>query len=484
MIDALKPYPAMKGSGGAWLGQVPAHWDVRQLGQFGTFSKGSGGNKEDEVSAGVPCIRYGDLYTTHKFFIRRSRSFVSCKRAKEYTPITYGDVLFAASGETVEEIGKSAVNLLRSEACCGGDVILFRSKREVEPRYMGYATDCLPATIQKATMGRGITVIHIYADQLKRLSLALPPLPEQAAIVRFLDHADRRIRRYIRAKEKLIALLEEQKQAIIHQAVTGRIDVRTGQPYPAYKPSGVEWLGDVPAHWEVRRVKSLSIVKRGASPRPIGDSRYFDTDGEFAWVRIADVTASDKYLEETTQRLSRLGQSLSVELNPGALFLSIAGSVGKPIVTNIKCCIHDGFVYFPQFSGNTEFLYRIFSCKGPFARLGKLGTQLNLNTDTVGAICLGWPSSSEQEDIVNFLSDTTGSIDLAIASARRKMNLLREYRTRLIADVVTGKLDVREAAAALPEVDPLAADDEADAPFDAGAAPAFNDDQEVAEAMV
>ena len=84
---------------------------------------------------------------------------------------------------------------------------------------------------------------------------ALPPLSEQTAIVRFLDHADRRIQRYIRAKQKLIALLEEQKQAIIHQAVTGQIDVRTGQPYPAYKPSGVEWLGEVPAHWEVIQLR-------------------------------------------------------------------------------------------------------------------------------------------------------------------------------------------------------------------------------------
>ena len=79
----------------------------------------------------------------------------------------------------------------------------------------------------------------------------LPPLPEQTAIVRFLDHADRRIRRYLRAKEKLIALLEEQKQALIQQAVTGQIDVRTGRPYPSYKDSGVEWLGEVPEHWEV-----------------------------------------------------------------------------------------------------------------------------------------------------------------------------------------------------------------------------------------
>ena len=98
---------------------------------------------------------------------------------------------------------------------------------------------------------------------------ALPPLPEQTAIVRFLDHADRRIRRYIRAKQKLIALLEEQKQAIIHQAVTGQIDVRTGQPYPSYKDSGVEWLGDVPEHWErrrliLRRLEDTISMKSGA----------------------------------------------------------------------------------------------------------------------------------------------------------------------------------------------------------------------------
>ena len=91
--------------------------------------------------------------------------------------------------------------------------------------------------------------------------LPLPPLPEQAAIVRFLDHADRRIQRYIRAKQKLIALLEEQKQAIIHQAVTGQIDVRTGQPYPSYKDSGVEWLDDVPEHWETRRLRTVAGMR-------------------------------------------------------------------------------------------------------------------------------------------------------------------------------------------------------------------------------
>ena len=168
MIAQLKPYPATRDSGVEWLGQLPAHWEVRRLGQIGCFSKGRGGTKEDEAPHGIPCIRYGDLYTTHQYFIRSNRSFLSNETAKEYTPIKFGDLLFAASGETIDEIGKSAVNLLRCEARCGGDVILFRSHRKIEAGYLGYAMDCRPASIQKATMGRGITIIHIYPDQLKR----------------------------------------------------------------------------------------------------------------------------------------------------------------------------------------------------------------------------------------------------------------------------------------------------------------------------
>ena len=148
------------------------------------------------------------------------------------------------------------------------------------------------------------------------------------------------------------------------------------------------------------------------------------------------------------------------DCNQDRCSLGIAGSVGKPIITKIKCCIHDGFVYFPQFRSSVEFLYYAFLCKAPFAKLGKLGTQLNLNTDTVGGINLGWPPESEQREIVGFLVNATEEVDSAIASSQRQVDLLNQYRTRLISDVVTGKLDVREAAARLPEVDPLETEDD------------------------
>ena len=168
---------------------MPAHWDVVQLGRIGKFSKGAGGTKSDEVSAGVPCVRYGDLYTSHKYFIRNTRSFIPEEKAPNYTRIKYGDILFAGSGETIEEIGKSAVNLIESQVCCGGDVILFRPDVEMNATFSGYVLDSPQAQHQKARMGRGITIMHIYSSQLKYLYIGFPPLPEQAAIVEYLDKA-------------------------------------------------------------------------------------------------------------------------------------------------------------------------------------------------------------------------------------------------------------------------------------------------------
>jgi type I restriction enzyme S subunit len=210
------------------------------------------------------------------------------------------------------------------------------------------------------------------------------------------------------------------------------------------KESGVEWLGEIPAHWEVKKIKRLCLVRRGASPRPIEDPVYFDDEGEYAWVRIADVTASERYLEETTQRLSELGKAKSVPLDPGELFVSIAGTVGKPIITRIKCCIHDGFVYFAYLRESREYLYYLFSCGEPYKGLGKLGTQLNLNTDTIGDIYLPRPSMVEQERIVSYLDAEAAKINVLIGKVLDAITKLGELRAALISAAVTGKIDVRE----------------------------------------
>ncbi|MEJ6122967.1 restriction endonuclease subunit S [Vibrio sp. 2-Bac 85] len=212
--------------------------------------------------------------------------------------------------------------------------------------------------------------------------------------------------------------------------------------YPEYKDSGVEWLGEVPADWDIIKIKHLSPIKRGASPRPIDDLKFFDDEGEYAWVRIADVSASETYLTKTTQQMSELGSSLSVKLEPNQLFLSIAGTVGKPCINLIKACIHDGFVYFPELKIPTKYLFYVFAGEQAYKGLGKMGTQLNLNTDTVGDIKVVVSQSvADLQNIVNFLDHETAKIDTLIDKQQQLIKLLKEKRQAVISHAVTKGLN-------------------------------------------
>lgn len=234
-----QPYPNYRNSGNSWIGKIPTHWSITDLCRVGSFFKGGGGTKEDEAEEGYPCVRYGDLYTRHDFHIRESRSRISPERAAAYTKLQHGDLLLAGSGETLEEIGKSAVNLLREPAFCGGDVVIFRPEVDIDATYLGYAADCAPSRHQKSCMGRGVTVMHIYSKELKYLAIPVPPLEEQKQIGAHLDYVSARIDELVQrtgfkdrgdqatgAVGALIERLQEYRTAIIAAAVTGKIDVR------------------------------------------------------------------------------------------------------------------------------------------------------------------------------------------------------------------------------------------------------------------
>ena len=461
MIVRLMRYSSMKNSGVEWIGDVPAHWEVRQLGRIGRFFKGNGGTKEDDADRGVPCIRYGDLYTHHQFFVTESRASVAPETsAKAYTALRHGDVLFAGSGETLDEIGKSAVNLILGPACCGGDVIIFRPCIEVDARFLGFATDCPQAAYQKACMGRGITVMHIYGRDLKYMTVALPPLAEQTAIVRLLDHADRRIRFYIRAKQKLISVLEEQKQAFIHDSVTGQIDVGTRQPYSAYKDSGVGWLGAVPAHWDVRRSKRV-FRPRTELARP-GDTQLSATQ---AYGVIAQVAYEEKIGRKVTKILRHLNQRRHVEVDDFVISMrSFQGGLERAWRSG---CIRSSYIVL---QAATELIVgyfgHLFKSIGYIAALQSTANFIrdgqDLNFENFCRVDVPFPPIEEQQQIAQAVDRRMEHIASSIERTRRQISSLREYRTRLIADVVTGKLDVRDAATKLPDMGPLVVEENAD----------------------
>ena len=436
----LRPYPEYRSSGVPWLGSVPKHWATPSLGQVGTLTKGTGGNKEDELPTGIPCVRYGDLYTTHKHFIEHTRSFIPLEVADRYTEIVFGDVLFAASGETIEEIGKSAVNLIRKPAYCGGDIILFRPRGSLLPRYAGYVMDCRPVANQKATMGRGFTVHHIYGKQLKYLRIPVPPREEQNAIVHYLDSADQRIRDYVSAKERLITLLQEERQAIVHQAVTRGLD-----PNVRLKPSGVEWLGDVPEHWEITQfARQVSIAEGQVDPK---------TEPYASMVMIAPnhvESGTGKLL--STETASEQGAISSKYLCRAGdvIYSKIRPALAKVAVTHTNClCSADMYPLRPRHPLQSDYLFWLLLSTG-FTAWSVLQSDRvampKINRQTLNNVHIPFPPISEQDSIVQHLIEATTKASGAIGHARRQIELMEEYRTRLIADAVTGKIDVRDTS--------------------------------------
>ena len=318
----------------------------------------------------------------------------------------------------------------------------------MEPKFAGYTLDCPAAQTQKSLMGRGITIMHIYSSQLKYLWLPLPPLPEQAAIVRYLDHADRRIRRYINGKERLIALLEEEKQAIINQAVTRGLD-----PNVPLKPSGVQWLGDVPAHWELRRLKSVGRIRYGLGQPPpesptglpliraTNVSRGRIVEKDLLYVDPKEIPVGrDAFLREKEIIVVRSG---AYTADSAIVPKAYAGSVtGYDMVVTVTEAI-------PEFIAVA--LLSEYLRDDQLVVASSRAAQPHLNAEELGTSVVLLPPLSEQSAIVSHIDQATARIGAAIDHTRRQIELLREYRTRLISDVVTGKLDVREAAAQLPE---------------------------------
>ena len=377
-------------TGFQWLEQAPSHWEVQTLGHVGTLSKGTGGNKDDERPTGLPCVRYGDLYTTHEYFIERTRTFIDREEVGKYTRMKLGDVLFAASGETIEEIGKSAVNLIEGPAYCGGDILLFRPQKDLIPRYTGYVMDCRPIADQKAAMGRGFTVHHIYGRQLKYLRFPVPPTAEQAAIVQFLDHADEQIQHYIAAKERLIALLEEQRRALVHQAVTKGLD-----PNVRLKDSGVEWLGEVPEHWEIRRSKALFSLRRElAKPNDI----------QLSATQAYGVIPQDEYERRVGRRVVKISLHLDkrqhVEVDDFVISMrSFEGGLERAWATG---CIRSSYIVLrPTNEVDVEFFSYVLKSPDYIQALQSTANFIrdgqDLNFNNFCAVDLPFPPTDEQK---------------------------------------------------------------------------------------
>ena len=448
MIAGLKPYPVMKDSGVEWMGEVPEHWEV--LPNRAIFDEVRERNRPD---ANMLSVTITKGVVRQDVLLRDSAKKDGSKLDKSaYKLVRTGDIAYNKMRAWQGAIGVSAYEGIVSPA-----YVVQRPREGVYPHYLHYLlrTPAFAKEAERWSYGITSDMWSLRPEHFKTIYSCLPPLPEQAAIVRFLDHADRRIRRYIRAKQKLIKLLEEQKQAIIHRAVTRGLD-----PDVRLKPSGVEWLGEVPEHWEVKRLRQFVDLRGGMTPSM--ERRDF-WGGEIPWVTPKDMKRAA--VGQSLVRVSEealTGTSLSL-LPPGVVLIVVRGMIlarRVPIAwTTAAVTINqDMKALVPRSGVCAEYLVLTLMAAEEAIMLlideAGHGTR-RLPTQRLRDLLLATPSEAEQQEIVRFVKSAISNRDSTIEAAQREITLLHEYRTRLIADVVTGKLDVREAAARLPdEADP------------------------------
>jgi len=434
VIDGLKPYPAMKDSGVPWLGGVPEHWEVRKVREVARVINGFPFDAARfSKLTGYPLIRIRDLDKA-KTATCYEGPFVEAAKVES------GDVLIGMDGDfNVGRWRGAEPALLNQRMCC------LRSPEPVTESLLAYALPWPLKQINEVTWST--TVKHLASGQVERIQCSFPPLPEQAAIVRFLDHADRKIRRYIRAKQKLIKLLEEQKQAIIHRAVTRGLD-----PNVQLKPSGVVWLGDIPEHWEAKRAKML-----------FHEVDYRTTTGTEELLSLRMYQGLVPHREVSTVPISADALVGFKKVRIGQLVMNrMRAAIGMFGIANHAGLVSPDYAVLEPIDAQVlEYFLRLFktSAAGGIFRIESkgLGTGsagfMRLYTDRFGMIKLPVPPMDEQQQIVQEISDGIAEIERTGVRLKREIELLHEYRTRLIADVVTGKLDVREAAAKLLDED-------------------------------
>lgn len=440
MIADLKPYGEYKESGLPWLGQVPGHWEVRRL-------KSAAANVIEQTNDMNEREVYVALEHVESWTGRvrpQSDSKLFSGHVKRFK---FNDVLFGKLRPYLAKVTRVGL-----DGVCAGEFFVLRpTDRSLSSAYLElqlrakHTIDVINGSTFGAKMPR--------ADWqfCGNLPIPLPPPDEQAAIVRVLDWANGRLERAIRAKRKVIALLNEQKQAIIHRAVTRGID-----PSVPLKDSGVPWLGEIPKHWEVRRLRHLI---QGRLTYGANAAAEFTNQEWPRYIRITDFR-TDGALKAETFRSLPPAIAAGYMVQPGDILLARSGAtVGKAFLvkalTGPAC--HAGYLIRARPDRNLvlpDYLFGFTQSKAFAAwkdSTFNTATIQNIGADKYANLSLPLPPLSEQIALLDFLTNEQRPLVAAIARLEREITLLREYRTRLVADVVTGKLDVRAVAAALPD---------------------------------
>ena len=439
-------YPAYRESGVPWLGRVPAHWNLTRLRFIAHFnpSKSEIGSlpPETEVSF-LPMDAIGDDGSLR---LDATRPLSAVEQG--YTYFRDGDLLIAKITPCFENgkgalaagllggIGFGTTELIVVRPLPGRAVAAYLQWLFVGPDFRNAGT--------AAMYGAGGQK-RVPDEFVRNFVVAVPPPAEQRAIAAFLDRECGKIDALVAEQERLIALLKEKRQAVISHAVTKGLD-----PSAPMKDSGVPWLGQVPAHWEVKRLSLLfETISSGTTPDA---TDLEDGAGEVCWVTTGELRETVIFGTErrvSAQAVERLS-ALKV-YPPGTLLIAMYGAtIGRLGILGIEACTNQACCAFAHPRGvRMRFVfYALQSAQAALSLLASGGGQPNINQEKLRALRVAVPNEAEQSAIAVFLDRATGEIDTLTTEAERAIALLKERRAALISATVTGKIDVRGLVAA------------------------------------
>ena len=440
-------YPKYKASGVEWLGEVPAHWEVRATKRL--FRVLGGGTPASEVpdywDGDVAWATPADLgkMTGLELSTTQRRITAAGRDSCNTTLVPTGSILLS----TRAPIGSVAI--------AGAPICTNQGCKSLIPAVDAYshfyAYTLLACTVPLQLRGKGTTFLELSGEELGAFPLVLPPLAEQRAIAAFLDRETKKIDELVAEQERLIELLKEKRQAVISHAVTKGLD-----PAAPMKPSGVEWLGDVPAHWEVVPIGHRGRLQNGLSigGEAFGSGDPFVTYGDvYKNARLPLVPSGLVRSSTTDQQKYGLvdGDVLFTRTSETIDDIGIAATCLQPLPRAtfagflIRFRPHEG-VLEPRYS---TYLFRNEGVQGHFAGTMNLVTRASLSQGELRALPICIPPIHEQRAIAAFLDRETAKIDELVAQAESAISLLTERRSALISAAVTGQIDVRNA---VPEV--------------------------------
>jgi type I restriction enzyme S subunit len=334
MIDGLKPYPDYKQSGQAWVGKIPKHWSLPRLGAvFRERGETNDLMQEPRVLSVLKDV--GVIPYEEKGNIGNKKS----EDIRRYRLVQPNDIVVNCMNVIIGSVGLS-----RYSGCLSPVYyVLVRRSSAHEPRFLNAVFQARPFQASLVRIGNGILAhrMRIPMELLKCEPFPIPPPEEQAAIVKFIDHATRRLNRAIRAKQKVIALLDEQKQVIIHRAVTRGLN-----PNVPLRPSGIPWLGDVPKHWEVWRIGRIAIVGNGSTPSRSKPAYW--QDGSYPWLNSSNVNRG--FIDSADQFVTRIAlkECHLPRVPSGSVLVAITGqgkTRGMAAVLGIEATVNQHIAY-------------------------------------------------------------------------------------------------------------------------------------------